>query len=117
MINKYGFIGWNGKLYLPLRRFLKSLAIGLRQMEYYLIIYTIIMRKSTNKYGFIWWNGKLYLPLRRFLKNLGIINNKVMQRIVMNITQILAVRSMECIGEGRYVHTADIATTLIDIRK
>ena len=42
---------------------------------------------------------------------------KVMQRIVMNITQIMAVRSMECIGEGRYVHTADIATTLIDIRK
>lgn len=40
-----------------------------------------------------------------------------MQRIVKNITQILAVRSMECIGEGRYVHTADIATTSIDIRK
>lgn len=40
-----------------------------------------------------------------------------MQRIVMNITQILAVRSMECIGEGRYVHTADIATTSIDIWK
>lgn len=42
---------------------------------------------------------------------------KVMQRIVMNITQILAVRSMECIGEGCYVHTTDIATTSIDIRK
>ena len=40
-----------------------------------------------------------------------------MQRIVMNITQIMAVRSMECIGEGRYVHTTDIATTPIDIRK
>ena len=44
-------------------------------------------------------------------------NNKVMLRIVMNITQIMAVRSMECIGEGRYVHTADIAMTSIDIRK
>ena len=44
-------------------------------------------------------------------------NNKVMLRIVMNITQIMAVRSMECIGEGRYVHTADIATTSIDIWK
>ena len=40
-----------------------------------------------------------------------------MLRIVMNITQIMAVRSMECIGEGRYVHTSDIATTSIDIRK
>ena len=44
-------------------------------------------------------------------------NNKVMLRIVMNITQIMAVRGMECIGEGRYVHTTDIATTPIDIRK
>ena len=44
-------------------------------------------------------------------------NNKVMLRIVMNITQIMAVRGMECIGEGCYVHTSDIATTLIDIRK
>ena len=40
-----------------------------------------------------------------------------MLRIVMNITQIMAVWSMECIGEGRYVHTTDIATTPIDIRK
>ena len=40
-----------------------------------------------------------------------------MQRTVMNITLILAVRSIECIGAGRYVHTADIATTSIDIRK
>ena len=40
-----------------------------------------------------------------------------MQRTVMNITQILAVRSIECIGERRYVHIADIATTSIDIRK
>ena len=40
-----------------------------------------------------------------------------MQRTVMNITQIIAVRSIECIGEGRYVHTADIALPSIDIRK
>ena len=42
--NKWIFIWWNGKLYLPLLRFLKNLGIGLQQVKDYLIIYTIIMK-------------------------------------------------------------------------
>ena len=77
-----------------------------------------ILGKITKLMRFYLAEWKIMLTFAEIFEKLRYkYNNKVMLRIVMNITQIMAVRSMECIGERRYVHTADIAMTSIDIRK